>query len=256
MIIGVLGYTSNLFLMNLNEDNIRRLVQEVLRRELGTDSTSSKHVLVTEADINDVPDGGHYHIPLNAIITPLARQTALMRRIRLIENDSEPIPDPVPNNLQASVVAIGADHGGYPLKENLKAFLKSEGYSTLDVGTHSTESVDYPDFAHAVGMAVSNGEAWRGILIDGAGIGSAMAANKVPGVRAALCYDQATAINSREHNNANVLTLGAGLIGESLATQIVKTWLSTEFGGGRHARRVNKIMQIERRYAKKPSRTV
>ena len=255
MIIGVLGYTSNLFLMDLNEDNIRRLVQEALRRELGTDSSSAKQSLVTEAVLNDVPEGGHYRIPPNAIITPLARQTALDRHIRLIEDNSEPVPDIIPNNPQAQIVAIGADHGGYPLKENIKAFLKSEGYRTLDVGTHSTDSVDYPDFAHAVGMAVSNGEAWRGILIDGAGIGSAMAANKVPGVRAALCYDQATAVNSREHNNANVLTLGAGLIGESLAKQIVKTWLTTEFGGGRHARRVNKIMQIERRYAKKSSRT-
>lgn len=242
--------------MNLNENHIRRLVQEALRRELGTDGGSNQQSLVTEADINNVPEGGYYRIPPNALVTPLARQTALERRIRMIESDAELVPDLVPNNPQASVVAIGADHGGYPLKETLKAFLKVEGYRTLDVGTHSTDSVDYPDFAHAVGIAVSNGEAWRGILIDGAGIGSAMAANKVPGVRAALCYDQATAVNSREHNNANVLTLGAGLIGESLAKQIVKTWLTTEFGGGRHARRVNKIMQIERRYAKKPSRTV
>ncbi len=242
--------------MKINEDYIRQLVHEALQRELGVDNTSTKQTLVTEADINNAPEGGYYQIPPNAIVTPLAKQTALDRRIRLVENDSAPIPDLVPNNPQAQVVAIGADHGGYPLKENLKAFLKSVDYSTLDVGTHNRDSVDYPDFAHAVALAVTNGEAWRGILIDGAGIGSAMAANKVPGIRAALCYDQATAINSREHNNANVLTLGAGLIGESLAQQIVKTWLSTEFGGGRHARRVNKIMQIERRYAKKPLHTV
>lgn len=242
--------------MKINEDYIRRLVHEALQRELGVDNTSAKHTLVTEADINNVPEGGHYQIPPNAIVTPLAKQTALDRRIRLVENDLVAIPDSVPNNPQALVVAIGADHGGYPLKENLKTFLKSEGYSTLDVGTYNRDSVDYPDFAHAVALSVTNGEAWQGILIDGAGIGSAMAANKVPGIRAALCYDQATAINSREHNNANVLTLGAGLIGESLAQQIVKTWLSTEFGGGRHARRVNKIMQIERRYAKKPLHTV
>ncbi len=97
---------------------------------------------------------------------------------------------------------------------------------------------------------VAGGQAWRGIIIDGAGIGSCMVANKVPGVRAAMCYDQATAVNSREHNNANVLTLGAGLIGPSLAKQIVQTWLATDFAGGRHARRVDKIDRIGHRYAK------
>ena len=147
-------------------------------------------------------------------------------------------------------VAIAADHGGYPLKETLKAHLSSLGYNVIDCGTNSTEAVDYPDFAYAVARLVSEGKAWRGIVVDGAGIGSAMAANKVPGVRAALCYDHATAVNSREHNDANVLTLGAGLIGPNLAKQIVETWLKTEFGGGRHAKRVDKIVEIERRFLK------
>jgi len=111
--------------------------------------------------------------------------------------------------------------------------------------------VDYPDFAYVVARMVADGSAWRGIIVDGAGIGSCMAANKVPGVRAAMCYDQATAVNSREHNDANVLTLGAGLIGPNLASQIVKTWLTTGFGGGRHGRRVEKIDEIGRRYLKK-----
>jgi len=142
-------------------------------------------------------------------------------------------------------VAIGADHGGYQLKETLKTFLFQAGYQVIDCGTSSTESVDYPDFALAVAQEVASGKAWRGIMIDGAGIGSCMAANKVKGVRAAMCYDYATAHNSREHNNANYLTLGAGLIGSSLAKQIVTTFLETEFGGGRHARRVDKIMAIE-----------
>ena len=106
--------------------------------------------------------------------------------------------------------------------------------------------MDYPDFARAVAEKVTAGSAWRGIMIDGAGIGSCMAANKVAGVRAAMCYDYATAFNSREHNNANLLTLGAGLIGNSLAKQIVTTFLETEFGGGRHERRVAKIMEIEK----------
>lgn len=144
-------------------------------------------------------------------------------------------------------IALGADHGGYSLKENLKPFLQKQGYQVDDCGTHSSESVDYPDFAYAVAKKVSEGEAWRGIIVDGAGIGSCMVANKVDGVRAAMCYDHATALNSREHNNANVLTLGAGMIEASTARQIVLTWLNTNFGGGRHARRVDKIMDIERR---------
>jgi len=143
-------------------------------------------------------------------------------------------------------VAIGADHGGFTLKGELLSYLKEQGYDVLDCGTHSTDSVDYPDFAEAVARKVSSGEAWRGIVIDGAGIGSCMAANKVSGIRAAMCYDHATAVNSREHNDANLLTLGAGLIGVALAKQIVSAWLRTEFGGGRHANRVNKIMALER----------
>jgi ribose 5-phosphate isomerase B len=150
----------------------------------------------------------------------------------------------------ARVVAVGADHGGFTLKQALKDFVAGLGYTVVDCGTHSPEAVDYPDLAYAVARLVSGGEAWRGIIVDGAGIGSAMAANKVPGVRAALCYDHATAVNSREHNDANVLTLGAGLIGANLAKQIVQTWLSTPFGGGRHQRRVDKIVEIEQRFLK------
>jgi len=120
----------------------------------------------------------------------------------------------------------------------------------MDCGTNSNESVDYPDFAFSVAEKVSNGSVWRGIVIDGAGIGSCMVANKVPGVRAAMCYDYATAVNSREHNDTNVLTLGAGLIGANLAKQIVTVWLATPFGGGRHERRVLKIIAIEKLYTK------
>jgi ribose 5-phosphate isomerase B len=148
------------------------------------------------------------------------------------------------------VVALGADHAGFRLKEELKPWLAELGFALQDCGTTGTEPVDYPDYALAVAELVASGRAWRGIVIDGAGIGSCVAANKVPGVRAALCYDQATAVNSREHNDANVLTLGAGLIGHTLARQIARTWLETEFGGGRHQRRVQKILDIERRYAR------
>ena len=151
-----------------------------------------------------------------------------------------------PENIASRRIAIGADHGGFVMKEDLKTYLQGKGYQVDDCGTYNTDSVDYPAFAYAVALKVSEGKAWRGIVIDGAGIGSCMAANKVPGVRAAMCYDYATAVNSREHNGANVLTLGAGLIGPNLARQIVQTWLDTDFAGGRHSRRVSKIMNIEK----------
>ncbi len=160
------------------------------------------------------------------------------------------IPSVSSLSLDPKTVALGADHGGFALKETLKEFVASLGYAVVDCGTHSTEAVDYPDLAYAVARLVSAGEAWRGILVDGVGIGSAIAANKVPGVRAALCYDHATAVNSREHNDANVLTLGAGLIGVNLAKQITQAWLATPFGRGRHQKRVDKIVEIEKRFLK------
>jgi len=159
-------------------------------------------------------------------------------------------PPPTAESGIKKVVAIGADHGGFELKEILKPDISALGYELIDVGTNSKEAVDYPDFAHAVATLVSTRKAWRGIIIDGAGIGSCIVANKVPGVRAGMAYDYSSAVNSREHNDTNVLTLGAGLIGTTLAKQIVKTWLSTEFGGGRHAKRVDKIIAIEKQYMK------
>ncbi|MEW6716636.1 MAG: ribose 5-phosphate isomerase B [Chloroflexota bacterium] len=165
---------------------------------------------------------------------------------QLPSSDTSSLHSPTETVSETKIIALGADHGGFSLKEMLKSFLQESGYEVMDCGTHSSESVDYPDFALAAARLVSEGKAWRGIVINGAGIGSCMAANKVPGVRAAMCYDHATAINSREHNDSNVLTLGAGLIGSNLAQQIVQTWLNTPFAGGRHARRVNKIMAIEK----------
>lgn len=135
-------------------------------------------------------------------------------------------------------IAIGADHGGYELKTSLISYLRQAGYDVDDVGTSSREAVDYPVFARAVAEAVSRGDADVGIMIDGAGIGSCMVANKVPNVRAALAYDLSSARNSREHNNANLLTLGAGLIGAGLAEQIVDLWLATECTEPRHLNRV------------------
>ena len=145
-------------------------------------------------------------------------------------------------------IAIGADHGGYPLKESLKANLLDAGWAVEDCGTDSTDACDYPKFAHAVARQVATGKCAAGIMIDGAGIGSAMTANKVPGVRAAACYDLSTARNSREHNRANVLTLGAGLTGAGLAWQITEEWLATPWGTGRHHQRVALIDEIEALY--------
>ncbi len=152
-------------------------------------------------------------------------------------------------------IAIGADHGGFTLKQELIAHLEQAGHAVHDCGCTSTESVDYPDFAHAVANLVATGVCRWGIAVDGAGIGSCMAANKVPGVRAALCYDLSSARNSREHNHANVLTLGAGLIGGNLARQIVDEWLATPWGPDRHARRVAKISDIETRYLRAGAKT-
>jgi ribose 5-phosphate isomerase B len=162
----------------------------------------------------------------------------------------EAIPTPVNKAEARKLIAIGADHGGFELKETLKAELSGMGMDVNDVGTFSKAPVDYPDYAHEVAKQVSLGKAWRGIIIDGAGIGSCIVANKVPGVRAGMAYDYTSAVNSREHNDTNILTLGAGLIGVNLAKQIVKTWLSTEFGGDRHARRIEKITKVEKLYFK------
>jgi ribose 5-phosphate isomerase B len=151
-------------------------------------------------------------------------------------------------NLKDNVkrVVIGSDHGGFEKKEKLKVFLSTLGYRVTDVGTDSTESVDYPDFAARVARKVASGECDRGIMIDGAGIGSSMACNKVKGIRAALCYDLKTIVNSREHNNANVLTLGGPLHRDEEIFEMVRVWLETRFAGGRHWPRVNKIMALER----------
>ncbi|GAB4378030.1 MAG: hypothetical protein Kow0042_26420 [Calditrichia bacterium] len=147
---------------------------------------------------------------------------------------------------RAKKIAIGGDHAGFELKEILKKYLESRGYTVVDCGTSGTESVDYPVFAYKVARLVSDGHCSRGIIVDGAGIGSAMVANKVRGVRAAACYDLSTARNSREHNDANVLTLGAGLIGPALAKQIVDVWLTADCTVERHLRRVQMISEIEK----------
>ena len=143
-------------------------------------------------------------------------------------------------------VAVGSDHAGYHLREEIIAVLKQEGHDVVDYGTHSTESVDYPDIALGVARAVAGGEADRGVLVCGTGIGTSIVANKVPKVRAALCHDTFSARMTREHNDSNVLCLGARVIGPSLALDILRAWLGGIFDSeGRHGRRVERIAQIE-----------
>ncbi len=198
----------------------------------------------------DVPEGGDLRVPIGAIITPSAREVAAERGVRIVE---------LPEDQVATVasaektVAMGADHGGFRLKEALKPLLESLGVEVRDVGVYEEKPADYPDLALKVAELVASGAAARGIAIDGAGIGSSIAANKVPGIRAALCYDKASARNSREHNDSNVLTLGARLLTQTQAEEVVRTWLGTPFAGGRHQARVQKILDIERHYLKKAS---
>jgi ribose 5-phosphate isomerase B len=198
----------------------------------------------------DVPEAGDLRVPIGTIITPSARDTASSRGVRIIELPAEQLSALAPPD---KTVAIGADHGGFRLKEALKPVLDSLGLSARDVGVHDTQPADYPDIALKVAELVAGGRAARGVIIDGAGIGSCMAANKVPGIRAALCYDRASARNGREHNDSNVLTLGARLLTETQAEEVLRTWLATPFAGGRHQARVDKIMQIERQYRDKAS---
>jgi len=141
-------------------------------------------------------------------------------------------------------IALGADHGGFELKEKVKTYLIKKGYEVLDLGTNSTDSVDYPEFGHTVGHAVVDKKAEFGIVVCGTGIGISIAANKVPGVRAALCTNTTMARLTREHNNANILAMGGRIVGDVLALEMVDIFLTTEFQGGRHENRINKIENI------------
>ena len=196
----------------------------------------------------DIPDGGELKVPAGCIITPSARETAAARGVRIAEVSEDQLSAVAP---AAQTVAIGADHGGFALKEALKPLIEGLGLAVRDVGVYEEKPADYPDLALQVAELVAAGTAARGVLIDGAGIGSSIAANKVPGVRAALCYDRASARNSREHNDSNVLTLGARLLTQTQAEDVLRTWLATPFAGGRHQARVQKILDIEQRYLKK-----
>jgi ribose 5-phosphate isomerase B len=197
----------------------------------------------------DIPLSGELQAPIGTVVTPAARDLAAERGVRIAF-----LPADRMHSLAApeKTVAIGADHGGFRLKEQLKPVLAELGLAIRDLGVAEETPVDYPDVALRVAELVASGAAARGVIIDGAGIGSAMVANKVPGVRAALCYDKATARNSREHNDSNVLTLGGKLLTATQGEEVLRLWLGTAFAGGRHAARVQKIIQVERKYAREP----
>ena len=145
------------------------------------------------------------------------------------------------------MIALGCDHGGFALKQSVIKYLEEKGLAYKDYGTYTEESCDYPAYGEAVARAVVSGECDRGILICGTGIGISLAANKVKGIRCALCHNEFTAQMCREHNNAQILSMGARVLEEDMALRIVDTFLNTEFAGGRHETRVNKLMEIENR---------
>jgi ribose 5-phosphate isomerase B len=212
------------------------------QREREYDRDESSKSLITEDDLRGLDEGARVRVGANAKFTPLAADIVSEKKIELIRKQSRDA------GLVIKSVAIGADHGGFEMKEQLKTFLADLGVQVRDFGTNSKDAVDYPDFAHAVATAVGAKHVDAGIIIDGAGIGSAMAANKVPGVRAAACYSKALARNSREHNGANVLTLGSGQNSFEEVKEIVRSFATTKLSEERHIRRVEKIDAIERQY--------
>ncbi len=255
---------------NQTRDRVRALVREVLDKALPADQAaqsskathfvdtvpptkatsepefardeSSKRI-ITEDDVRGLNEGARLRIAKGAHLTPLAADIVKEKRIELVHR----VPRRGPRDRK--LVAIGADHGGYKMKEDLKTLLIELGHSPHDFGTNSEDAVDYPDFAHAVARAVAEKQVDVGIIIDGAGVGSAMTANKVPGVRAAACYSVSIAKNSREHNDANVLTLGSKAVSVNEMREIVTAWLATEISEDRHRKRVAKIVAIERQYS-------
>ena len=221
--------------------------------------------LVSERTVLDALDAGRNEVavPAGALVTSLARDTARDRGIRLVpaaasgpatseagaRPEAAPRRDPPPKTL-----AVGCDHAGFEIKAALVAHAEGLGWTVTDLGTDSPESVDYPDFAFAVARSVHLGAARFGLMIDGVGVGSAMVANKVPGVRAALCPDVFSAFNARAHNDANVLTLGSRTMGVETCKRVLAEFLAVAFEGGRHAKRVQKIADVEARFLPGPAR--
>jgi ribose 5-phosphate isomerase B len=244
-------------------DRVRALVREVLEKAAPPENATpsrfintvsenpsqpaftrdeSAKTMITEDDVRGLEPGAVLRIGEDARLTPLAADIVNERKIELVRRSSRR------GSKSSKHVAVGADHGGFKMKEELKSLLADLGHRVQDFGTDSESAVDYPDFAHAVARSVADGVSDVGIIIDGAGVGSAMTANKVPGVRAAACYSVAVARNSREHNDANVLTLGSKTISSAEMREIVTAWLATEITEDRHRKRVAKIDAIQRQY--------
>jgi len=202
----------------------------------------SAKLVITEDDVRGLERGAVLRIAEAARLTPLAADIVNERGIEIVRRVRRA------GSVQHRMIGVGADHGGFAMKEELKTFLSELGHRVNDFGTNSESAVDYPDFAHAVARAVADHSVDVGIMIDGAGVGSAMTANKVPGVRAAACYSVEVARNSREHNGANVLTLGSKTISSEQMREIVRAWLATDLTEDRHRKRVGKIDAVERQY--------
>jgi ribose 5-phosphate isomerase B len=202
----------------------------------------SSKMVITEDDVRGLEPGAVLRIAESARLTPLAADIIKEKKVELVRRV------PRRGSQTSRMIAVGADHGGFKMKEELKGFLGEAGHRVHDFGTNSEDAVDYPDFAHAVARAVADGTVDVGIIIDGAGVGSAITANKVPGVRAAACYSVPVARNSREHNDANVLTLGSKTITSREMREIVDAWLGSDINEDRHRKRVSKIEAIERQY--------
>lgn len=217
-------------------------LQDKIDKEFDRDESAKG--LITEDDLRGLETGAKLRISETARFTPLAQDLINEKGIVLIKKQARRAA------VKIRTIAIGCDHGGFEFKEKLKSFLAELGLNVRDFGTNSKDAVDYPDFAHAVARAVGERKVDAGIIIDGAGIGSAMTANKVPNVRAAACYSVALARNSREHNGANVLTLGSGQNNFDEIKEIVEAWISTDLTEERHKKRVGKIDAIEREYKK------
>jgi len=215
-------------------------LQDKLGKEFDRDESAKS--LITEDDLRGLEPGSKIRVAENARLTPLASDIISDLKIELIRKS------PRKSTTKVRSVAVGADHGGFKTKEQLKTYLADLGLNVRDFGTDSEDAVDYPDLAHAVAKSVGGRQVDVGIIIDGAGIGSAMTANKVPNVRAAACYSVALARNSREHNGANVLTLGAGQNSLDEMKAIVDAFLSTDISEERHKKRVAKIDSVERSY--------
>ncbi len=208
---------------------------------------ADRGAVVTVAELEGVPDGGSLPVPHGSVVTPLAREEAWARGVTLAAEGGQRAQSLAGG---ARRVALGADHGGFALKNELAGMLTELGWRVLDLGTRDDRACDYPVFAQAVSEAVAEGRAHFGVIVDGAGIGSCMAANKVPGVLAANCWDERTARNAREHNHANVLTLGAGHLDRGSAYRVLRAFLETAAGPERHARRVDLIHAIDTRYGR------